>query len=386
MKSQPLIVLADDLTGAAEIAAIAHASGLRAIVRTSVPDAPLDADVIVCDTDSRLAPPAQAAARVRSFATKLQSWPHDGFFKKTDSVLRGNVLAEIDACLEALAFERALLVPCNPSLGRIILNGNYYISNVALHKTSFARDPHHPRRTSDVLKLVSPRGAARVTLHVPSDRLPASGIIVGEADSPADVTLWAGRVTTKTLAAGGADFFRMWLLRTRRTHRKVVPVPLEPGRAVLLSGTSAVNDPITPLPGALFTLDPTHLATPDSLAAQLDEALQQGGFASVHTGGKIHRTAATPAALTRIFVRTALELRVRGSFKHLLIAGGATAAAVLKELGWSELKVLRNWGPGVVTLQPVACPEVTVTMKPGSYAWPASLSEHFNSTAFTGHV
>jgi uncharacterized protein YgbK (DUF1537 family) len=66
-------------------------------------------------------------------------------------------------------------------------------------------------------------------------------------------------------------------------------------------------------------------------------------------------------------------LHAAGAFRHLLIAGGATAAAVLRGLGWSRLKVVRVWGPGVVTLQPLAAPGFAVTLKPGSYPWPSGI-------------
>ncbi len=55
MSHRPYIVIADDLTGAAEVAAIAHQSGLSAVVLTRLPRRPCAADVIVFDTDARLA-------------------------------------------------------------------------------------------------------------------------------------------------------------------------------------------------------------------------------------------------------------------------------------------------------------------------------------------
>jgi uncharacterized protein YgbK (DUF1537 family) len=60
-------------------------------------------------------------------------------------------------------------------------------------------------------------------------------------------------------------------------------------------------------------------------------------------------------------------------FRHLLITGGATAGAVLSELGWSGFEVSHVWGSGAVTLRPTAAPDFAVTLKPGSYPWPAKL-------------
>ncbi|WP_438482572.1 four-carbon acid sugar kinase family protein [Oleiharenicola lentus] len=386
MNRLPLIVLADDLTGAAEIAAIAHAAGLQAVVHTSLPKSPVKADVIVFDTDTRLATPAQAAKRVREITKKLNRWPHDGFFKKTDSVLRGNVLAEIEACAAELQLARTLLVPCNPSLGRIINNGQYLISNVPLHKTNFARDPHHPRLTSDVQKLLSPGKNSALASHSPSERLPKTGIIIGEAASPADVALWASRVDKNTLPVGGADFFRNWLVRQRTPERHPTSTTLEAGNAVLLSGTATINDPLTPLPGTVLALSPEFIRSRVALFDEVGAELKATGFLSLHTGGHLAKAIGTPEMISRAFVRLAQDLHEASAFTHLIIAGGATAAAVLKALDWSELRVVRVWGPGVVTLQPSASSQVTITLKPGSYSWPNSISEHFHSDIFSNHA
>ena len=67
-------------------------------------------------------------------------------FKKVDSVLRGPVAAEIEAALDGLGLDRAVLVPANPSRGRIIRDGAYFMDGVPLDETEFADDPMHPVR------------------------------------------------------------------------------------------------------------------------------------------------------------------------------------------------------------------------------------------------
>jgi len=379
MSRLPLIVLADDLTGAAEIAAIAHNAGLRAVVYTTPPNAhPVDADVLIFDTDTRLSPPAQAARRVRGFVNRLKKLPHAGLFKKTDSVLRGPVLAELAACASALGRKRTLLVPCNPSLGRIIRDGRYLIAGKPLHTTAFARDPHHPRATSIVLTLLGDEKKFNVTCHPPSSRLPRTGIIVGEATSPADVTVWAGQVDANTLPAGGADFFRVWL-QTRRAYREPSRLyRLPEGAVFLINGTIAAPEPISPFPVDLVGVGARRPSSVKRLVARIQPQLFSKGFAAVTTQGPVVRKTLASTTLTRTFVGLAKELHAAGAFRHLLVAGGATAAGVLHKLKWSQFEVVHVWGPGVVTLQPTAAPEFAVTMKPGSYPWPASLSRELD--------
>src|SRR5262245_36399078 len=117
--SPSIIVLADDLSGAAELAGIAFAHGFSAEVRR-VGYAYLDrrvgpaiadragppSDFIAIDTDSRHLPPAVAAERVNQITEQILTTQPAWLFKKVDSVLRGNVRAEIEAVLAATAQSR----------------------------------------------------------------------------------------------------------------------------------------------------------------------------------------------------------------------------------------------------------------------------------------
>src|SRR5215469_6142066 len=146
-------VIADDLTGAAEIGAVGLRHGLRAeIVRIGRPSG--RADVVCMDTDSRSCPAEEAGKRAAAAARELRAAGARWIYKKVDSVLRGQVTAEIEAVMKQLKLERALLLPANPSLGRTIKDGHYYLRGRPLHRTEFAHDPHFPRRSSQVLRLV----------------------------------------------------------------------------------------------------------------------------------------------------------------------------------------------------------------------------------------
>jgi len=146
-----VLVIADDLTGAAEIAGIGSRYGLPTrLVRDQLVHRP-EGGLTVIDTDSRLLPASEAAATVWKFVEPLRAGQFDLVFKKSDSVLRGPVLAEIDAMLTALGRASALLVPQNQSRGRVIRGGEYQVEGVPLYASAFANDPQYPARTSNVL-------------------------------------------------------------------------------------------------------------------------------------------------------------------------------------------------------------------------------------------
>lgn len=378
MPRRPFIILADDLTGAAEIAAIAHENGLRSVVHTRPSVPPTNADVIIFSTETRSVPATKAERIVRSLTVRLSKQPHAGFFKKTDSVLRGPVAAELKACAESLGRRRILLVPCNPSLGRVIHKGRYFVAGVPLNKTIFAHDPHHPCTTSDVLTLLGAKNNPTFVCLAPSARLPKTGVIVGEATTARAITAWAARVDPRTLPAGGADFFRAWL-HTFRGLPASDDTPFPMGTALLLSGTTAAAHEPSPTAGRPLRF----LGGRPPGSARVTAKLSRHGFAAVAAPKTRARGRWGPATISSGFARLALDLHGANAFKHLLIAGGATASAVLDALGWSRLEVVRVWSPGVVTLRPMADSNFLVTLKPGSYPWPLELNRHLSSPART---
>jgi uncharacterized protein YgbK (DUF1537 family) len=86
------LVIADDLTGAAEMGGVAVRHGLEAEVQIgSILES--RAEVVAVDTDSRSCPEEEAAGRIRALGLPQSGW----VFKKVDSVLRGHVMAELAA-------------------------------------------------------------------------------------------------------------------------------------------------------------------------------------------------------------------------------------------------------------------------------------------------
>src|SRR5882672_3582695 len=155
-------VIADDLTGAAELGGIGLRYGLQAeVVLEGKCDR--EADLLCLDTDSRSCRANEAARRAAAAARKLRMAGAVWIYKKVDSVLRGNVLAEVSAIRQALGLHSALLVPANPGFGRVIRKGRYFVKGKPIDQTDFARDPEYPRRSSNVLKMLGVTKALEVS-------------------------------------------------------------------------------------------------------------------------------------------------------------------------------------------------------------------------------
>jgi len=377
-------VIADDLTGAAELGAVGLRHGLRAeIVRSGEPSG--RADLVCVDTDSRSCEPAMAAKRAAMAAKMLRGAGATWIYKKVDSVLRGQVTAEVEAVMKQLQLDRALLLPANPSLGRTIHDGQYFVQGKPIHKTEFARDPEYPRRWSQVVRLLA--APENFLLRVVNgDRSLANGtIVIGEASTPADVQSWAGHHDATVLPAGGSEFFNALLGGEISNPPGVGPVSTPEtatGRELFISGTSTQNarqfvqaekrrkTPVFSLPqelawGAEFT--PAAIA---AVAQRVVGGFQNNSRVILAVGLPPVRDVDVARKLSKSVVRVAEQVMRQVAVARVFAEGGATAAELVRRMGWSRLSVLRELAPGVATLAVDSGESILLTIKPGTYAWP----------------
>ncbi|WP_345945323.1 four-carbon acid sugar kinase family protein [Streptomyces albus subsp. chlorinus] len=155
----PVMALADDLSGAAEAAALLRLPALLALDPAQAPPA-RDGEAVVVDLDSRHLPAAAAAGAVR---TALAARPGaTTWYKKSDSLLRGNVGAEAVAFAEgARAVVTAVALPV---AGRVVRGGVVHVNGVPLHGSGAwrAEERTAPRSVAGAL-------APMLTAGVPLD-------------------------------------------------------------------------------------------------------------------------------------------------------------------------------------------------------------------------
>lgn len=380
-----MIVIADDITGAAEIAGIAFSKGhqVSLVCGSSACCDIVAAQTTVIATDTRSMTEAEAIAeshRIASHLSPLTTY----LFKKTDSALRGHVVAELTALMEATGYQRAVYLPANPSKGRIIKNGRYYINNVPIHETDFSFDPEFPAKTS-VLRERFPDAEAK-------------GIIMPDAESEENIRrLIAEYNDGKTLFAGAADLFSA-LLNVNHGDAYHGDRPSDSSLRLANHGVSPLYDtlilcgstqskalelgiPIAPMPREVYDgnedlslWDTSEYAKTHSLILTMPFTHRTGKKAAVH--------------LRSMMAQKTKELITQHQPSHLIIEGGATAWATLQTLGWTQFKIVAQIAPGVVQMSAtIAChtstcgskKRVIVTLKPGSYPW----GDLFSSSADT---
>lgn len=376
-------VIADDITGACDVAAGVSAAGLGAEVRLGVPDPsapPTDACVIVA-LKSRTAPPAQAVAESVEAARILRSWGARRLYQKYcstfDSTDRGNIGPVADALIDELGSAAASVgTPATPAVARTMHRGHLFVGDRLLSESSLAHHPLTPMRDPDLVRVLGRQTPHRVGL-VPIETVHAGAAAVAglvrelRADGVRHVLLDAVEETDLDAAAaaveasedlllGGAAGLAVALARRLAGGDAPGVSPPPPGRALILSGSGSerTRAQVAAFDGPRWNL---HV---DALAADLDAAVAEAlAFVGRARGiplvsatvdppevaraqerwGRDRAASLVEEALARIAVGAVEALGVR----RILVAGGETSGAVAAALEVSTLRVRRVAAPGV---------------------------------------
>ncbi len=377
-------VIADDFTGAAEIGGVGLKYGLDVIIETTVTGVS-KTDLLIIVSDTRSLPPKQASEEIKRITGKLLKLNPESIFKKLDSVLRGNVAAELYTQLEVTDKKRAVIIAGNPWMGRSITNGYYSIHSVPLAKTSFADDPEFPVKSSSVIDLIGQEYCPVYSCSVDS-RLPDKGLIVGDVNNESDIFRWALILDKNTLAAGGAGFFDVLLSTKYRKKEEDSNGRLKLGEKTLFvfgstfpksreiisrlkkEGVMKLN-----MPEAIYNNENFNPGLLDDWARRIAASLDKNRKVVI----SIEQThSEEPGLSARIrdnigeLVKKVITLT---SLTDLLIEGGATTSAILKSLHISKLFPYKELDLGIIQMKVEKYPGLNITTKPGSYSWPESV-------------
>ncbi len=386
-----IVVIADDLTGAGEIGGIGLAYGLKVeLQRQFCPDS--DAQLLVIDTDTRSLPPQEAQQVIRSIARRLNesNLPIEWIYKKTDSVLRGPVASELEALQEVMSVARVLLVPANPSKGRIIHDGNYLINGKLLSETEFANDPEYPARTSNVLELTASSGSGQIHLLRSDQVFSCKGLILGQAETTDDLLRWSERMDEQTIMAGGGEFFEA-ILKNKGFFKKTIAAQEEYSNKKVLFVCGSSSDSSRQALQEAEGFGVRICRMPESLfrsAHSGDKGFQQwsnettGSFENNHSvimaiDREVVGNAEFAGKLRSIMAKTVLAVLRKIPLKELFVEGGATASEIVGRLGWSRFEACNQLGAGVVRMKVLQSNDICLTVKPGSYPWPEQIRNIF---------
>jgi uncharacterized protein YgbK (DUF1537 family) len=385
--SAPPIVLADDLSGAAEVAATLGAGARVVLWDDAAPPTKVNPGTVL-DLDTRSLQPEAAGARTLAALAALGERP-GVLVKKVDSLLRGNLAAEIAPLLSPQTI--TIICPALPELGRVVIDGVVRIGDVPLHRTELWRaeagDP--PRSVAAALHplpchlvdLQTVRGPY-LAAHL---RRARGHAVICDAVTTADLE----RITDAALAltpvtvVGAAAACRA-LVRGRSQPLPGVP-PREARPCLTVVGTASPTAAAqtahlvagtNPRVLAWSVADLLQRDHADA-AADLDAALAVGDVLVRVVESPSQEREGTPGPV----LVAALAERIRrcrvgrrgGRGVDLVLTGGETARSVLAALGVTTIEVRHVVHPGAV-ISTTDSGDVVAT-RPGSFGDATSLLE-----------
>lgn len=396
-------VIADDFTGATDIAGFLVANGLRTVQLNDVPPADLqvEADAVVISLKTRSCPVAEAVAQSLAALEWLRARGCPQFFFKYcstfDSTPQGNIGPVTDALLDSLGEDFTVICPVLPVNGRTIYNGYLFVNGVPLDESGMRHHPVTPMTDSNLMRLMDAQSRGR-TGNVPStvmdrgadavraalEELKAKGFryAVLDALNDAHLVTMGQAVADMRLVTGGSGLAdgmaRAWggsddAASTGRPAK---------GRAVILSGscsqmTNAQVAAYRDAAPALAVSVERCLSEPgyaDELAAWVEaqpaDALAPLVFATTppETLKALQArfgAAEASAAVERVFGALAQRLQAKG-FNQFIVAGGETSGIVTQSLGIGGFHIGPQIAPGVPWVRAIGRP-LSLALKSGNF-------------------
>jgi uncharacterized protein YgbK (DUF1537 family) len=369
-----VVIVADDLSGASEAAATFLLRTTRiSIVLDTLAAAPSTARVVAVDTGSRGLTPAEAAITV-----KQAVGAGTPLLKKIDSLLRGNLAAEV-ATLRDMLGATPIIATALPAAGRTVVGGVPLIGGIPLVETGLWHAERR-RAPATVADAFAPLATVAVPLAVVrsgelAEALAGNRIPVcdAETDEDLDAIYAAARSwTVRPLLVGSAGLVAAAAraLPADRPTDRPEPTPYSRNHRVLVvAGTSAPSFPIQ-LAVAKPHVDEVVRVVPADLLAnspQWTDRLRAAGTAVVTIDGAIDHSL-SPELVRRLADAVA---PIADDGRALILTGGETARAVLDRLGVRHLRPVSECEGAVVS---VTDDGRVVATRPGSFGGPASLA------------
>ena len=402
--------IADDFTGATDLASMLVGHGMRAVQLIGVPDANTvvpDADAIIIALKSRTAPVADAISEsLEALAWLQRAGCKQIFFKYCstfDSTPAGNIGPVADALVEALGCGFALACPAFPANGRSVYQGYLFVGATLLNESGMEHHPLTPMKDANLVRVLSQQTDATVGL-VPFATVAKGPVAIrramtqlkeqGRRYAIVDAVDNAHLLAIGEAAAGhalitGGSGVALGLPQNFRNAGLLAilenpgSLPSVEGYAAVLAGSCSRTTllQIGTARDHLPTLELDVLVEPDA-AALASRAL-------AWAEGKLGRNpiviaaSAGPekvAALQEMLGRDAAGALVEGAMaaiaeglvaagvRRMVVAGGETSGAIVTRLGVKRLRIGAEIDPGVPwTFAEGSGPSMRLALKSGNF-------------------
>jgi uncharacterized protein YgbK (DUF1537 family) len=376
--------IADDLTGATDLALMLSREGMRTVQIVGVPEGAIDAgdvDAVVVSLKSRTIPAADAVAQSLVAARALLAAGASQLFFKYcstfDSNDAGNIGPVIEALLDLVGARVTIACPAFPANGRTVYQGHLFVGPLLLSDSPMKDHPLTPMRDANLVRVLSRQTRLPVGL-VPFKTVAAGvqtvrrcfdgaeGVLIVDALSDTDLRAIGAAASDLSLVTGGSGVaiglpanFRANGLLPAVTPDEAFTAP--PGRTLVLAGScSATTRRQIEIAkaGGFHTLkvDALDLARGRIDADCIVRYVEEGeDIALVYSSAEPSHVAEVQEALGKersgslvesLLADVAKRLAERG-FTRFIVAGGETSGAVVEALGVEAMRIGVEIDPGV---------------------------------------
>lgn len=400
--------IADDFTGATDLANMLVRGGMRTIQTIGVPAAPLpdEVDAVVIALKSRTIPPADAISQSLAALGWLKGQGCGQIYFKYcstfDSTPRGNIGPVTEALMDALATDFTIACPAFPENGRTICRGYLFVGDVLLSESGMRNHPLTPMTDASLVRVMQAQTRRKVglinyaTLDKGPDavretiaKLRSDGVGVAIVDALADAHLDVIAESTADLAlvtAGsgvGLGIANAHRRAGRLKHAATsAALPHVAGLSAVVSGSCSdmTNAQVAHWKAArpAFKLDPVTVAKgPAAVEEAIAWARERiaSGPVLVYATSTPDEVKAAQAALgvarAGAVVEEALanvaQALVSAGVRKLIVAGGETSGAVVSALGVTALRIGPQIDPGVPWTVTLGGEPLALALKSGNF-------------------
>lgn len=400
-------VIADDFTGATDIAGFLVGNGLKTVQLNGVPsgDLDIDADAVVISLKSRSCAPEKAVADSLHALDWLKQHQCEQFFFKYcstfDSTPKGNIGPVTDALLDALGEDFTVICPVLPVNGRTIYCGYLFVNGVPLSESGMRHHPVTPMTDSNIMRVMEAQSKGKagnissniIDLGVDAvkdalKQLRQKGIryAVLDALNEKHIEILGKAVADMKLVTGGSGLAdgmaRAWTdLHGDVEKAEAAGAPRE-GKTVVLSGSCSqmTNAQVEKYrqEAPSFAVDVSRvihdknyfIEVADWIVANSDQKYAPIVYATVMPD-KLRITQdrygaeGASAAIETLFAKLAKILEEKG-YTRFIVAGGETSGAVTQALAIDAFKIGPQIAPGVPWVRGVSKP-LSLALKSGNF-------------------
>lgn len=415
-------VVADDFTGASDIANTLAKGGLATIQFLGVPDrnAPGDCEAGVVALKSRSVPAADAVSQSLTALRWLQDQGCRQFVFKYcstfDSTPEGNIGPVGEAMAEALGVRGVVACPAFPGAGRTVYQGHLFVGDRLLDESGMESHPLNPMTDADIRRWLARQSRDPVGLVGWSTVRQGAGAIrraLDEAASAGQKLVIADAISDENLVAIGEACASAPLLTGGSGIALGLPQNFIRGGLASGAGSAyaGVDGPEAILAGscsrATLAQIEAHRRAHPVLEVEVEAVIEGAvrpealvAFARTHRGeAPLIYSSAPPAKvaalqttygretvahkLDDLFGRTAHGL-VQDGVRRLVVAGGETSGAVVSALGLSALAIGPEIDPGVPALAAIGPQPLALALKSGNFGGPDFFAQALRVLAGAG--